>query len=608
MTRRRKIAIILTLAGIGAIHHPVAAKSKFWTEPMGGAFSDANHWNPSGAPQAGDVAQFDIAGAYSVTFTANRSTDQLKFGNDKVTFELNGTTYNVKSGGTGITLGLKANDIARVVFNSGTVNAGSSVVGSAAKSSGNIVVNGGRWSNAGRLDVGSAGAGGMTVLSAGAVGSNEGSVGTTAGGRGNVTISGAGSAWNISRGLAVGNANAGSGNVVIGGGVLGVGGQIDIRSGGSVSLAGGKLSAGSISCTGVLSFTYGELELTNSKLFLSSAGPLGANVALNAGQTIRAWKDVESSPQARLVLRDALFVGAKFWNQGQVRLETANTILTGYNLSNTGLIHGTGVVWTPQVGNAGRIMATGAEHLTFKGDVDNAGRMVLVAGGTLEFAQELLNTVGGNIGGWGQIVAAGGLRNQGLLSFDTGYSALHGALRNDPGGRIAVTSGSALFSGPVVQEGIFDVAVGAVATFDGDVSGTSGFGGGGTVLFQKSYSPSVPVYIAGNASFGPSSGLVMHLGPGGPDRVTVSGVLSLGHMSVVLDPGFTPPDGGQYLLLNAGYIAYNGSIDLPNPGNGLSFQLVQTPQVLVLKIIPDPATGMLVLPAIAALFLRRRRR
>ena len=77
-----------------------------WTDPVNGVFSDPTNWkvvSGLGAPppDAGDDVEFNQAGAYSVLFTQDALSDQLRVSNGDVTFLSDSATpreYTLKTG------------------------------------------------------------------------------------------------------------------------------------------------------------------------------------------------------------------------------------------------------------------------------------------------------------------------------------------------------------------------------------------------------------------------------------------------------------------------------------------------------------------------------
>ena len=122
----------------------------------------------------------------------------------------------------------------------------------------------------------------------------------------------------------------------------------------------------------------------------------------------------------------------------------------------------------------------------------------------------------------------------------TGYGTIRtGGLTNSSGKNIGVGSGNLDVIGPVVNDGVFGVEGGRVATFYGDVSGAGSFPGPGSYVFLSNVNPGHSPGImdfGGNVRFTGTAQLCMELAdndnsdPFDPhyDRVNVAGDVALG--------------------------------------------------------------------------------
>ena len=104
--RRRGLNVACLLLGLVALAFMTSrleALDKFWdggAPPAGlsGVFSDRANWNTILPPDSNDVAHFgaSVPGfltPYTVTFTNSPDNDSLIIEDDKVTFDLNGNSY-----------------------------------------------------------------------------------------------------------------------------------------------------------------------------------------------------------------------------------------------------------------------------------------------------------------------------------------------------------------------------------------------------------------------------------------------------------------------------------------------------------------------------------
>lgn len=79
------------LDDLGWTLHPVS----LWKTSGGGAFATNSNWSTGARPTARDTAEFALAGAYAVTFTADQLCQQAEVKNGDVTFNLGTKTLTV---------------------------------------------------------------------------------------------------------------------------------------------------------------------------------------------------------------------------------------------------------------------------------------------------------------------------------------------------------------------------------------------------------------------------------------------------------------------------------------------------------------------------------
>jgi len=66
-----------------------------WMEPAGGFYGTTANWDPIGVPSAADYAEFEISGAYTVSFDGDYTASYMDFGRGRVAFDLRGYTYDL---------------------------------------------------------------------------------------------------------------------------------------------------------------------------------------------------------------------------------------------------------------------------------------------------------------------------------------------------------------------------------------------------------------------------------------------------------------------------------------------------------------------------------
>jgi hypothetical protein len=155
---------------------------------------------------------------------------------------------------------------------------------------------------------------------------------------------------------------------------------------------------------------------------------------------------------------------------------------------------------------------------------------------------------------------------------------------------------------------------GCTTTFYNFVSGGGQYPGPGTVVFLDGFSPGAsPAEVAfgGGLALAGASTLLMELGgtvPGtGYDRLDVAGGLALGgRLDVALIYGFEPRAGQAFDLLEWGSISGEfNAVDLPALGEGLAWDASGLYSTGALRVVPEPAT--LVLLALGACLAATRR-
>ncbi|MFV2067854.1 MAG: CARDB domain-containing protein, partial [Pirellulales bacterium] len=256
----------------------------------------------------------------------------------------------------------------------------------------------------------------------------------------------------------------------------------------------------------------GDAHLSISGLLTISGGSLSAGNLINDGDV---WLENDASRiVGQMLTNNNLIVVERgsvapneLVNQGEVQLLGDWSSIGGDILSNSGLLLGTGQI-TASLQNAvpGELRVDAGQRLTLAGiAADNLGAVYL-DGGTLEVSQPLTNGPTGFIAGHGTLRALGGLDNRGVLPFSAGDTHLWGDVTNGDAGWIVVTGGGQLFvNGPMNHHGAGIVtSIGSTAIFSGDVSGSGGFTGVGTSVFEANLAPgtgTAAISFAGDVAF-----------------------------------------------------------------------------------------------------------
>jgi T5SS/PEP-CTERM-associated repeat protein len=461
--------------------------------------------------QANGNGQLSVSGTQS-SFSAS---DSLLVG------VLGTGTLSLTNGGTASsnTLSIGFTKIGSMLIAGGskaTSNVGS--IGRNAGATGNVVVNGAnsQWSMA-ELEIGREGSGSLTVTGGGIVDvANDGYLGRFSDGAGNILVQGNNSRWIVGRDLNIGT--AGSGILVIGtGGRVSVGATTSIGAFGSVGLNGGR-------------FEFGTTTLDEFNAINATSGSM-AGIVNHAGYT-------------------------DFASLGTLRSD--NVDLSDVGLRNTGTLYGDGTVDVSLINEVNGVVETvSSERMRFAGQGNINQGEINSAGGTIRFAQDLLNTSTGFVSGRGVFEANAGWKNEGVMAFSAGITDIRGDLFNLDQGQI-VTSGGATttFFDDVVHNGLeIRTASGSHSVFLGGASGAGRYTGTGSVFFEGDLrpgnSPDIVVF-EGSVVLGSEAYTYLELGGveiGQFDQLLIEGDYFLdGNLVVDLIDGFTLQQAQEFLI------------------------------------------------------------
>jgi hypothetical protein len=410
-----------------------------------------------------------------------------------------------------------------------------------------------------------------------------------------------------------------------------VSGNLTINSGSQLYLSGGTLSVNNLIENGAFQWTSGTLNINGLQTTtIGSGGPFGSVFTLGSGQTLNLYNSATVAGgslftinggnlteysminNGNVVLNSGGFTSYTLFNQagsyflvGQGALANIQGPVTnsgeielggdgatiynglGYTITNTGLIHGDGVI-NMNINNqsGGELRAESGKRLKFAGGGTNNGKINL-QGGTFEMSYQLTNGANtGQIEGRGTlIVGSTGLTNNGNMAFSGGVSDVFGDVHNSTGtasqgitisGNSNVTFWDDVTNGTSASDPtLFKVSSGSVATFFGTYSG-NGVSGTGSVFYEADVSPGfspASVNYGGNVTLDSTSDLKIELGGRTVgtqyDKLNVAGQLSLdGKLDVSLINGFKPKKGDTFDILDWGSLTgtFAGGVNLPTLG------------------------------------------
>ena len=285
-----------------------------WSNPSDGAFGTGTNWTGASPAGANDIAAFNVAGTYTVTFAADAANERMLVRGGHVTLDLGGHTYGLTSPSVegSVIVGRYLGNDASLTISNGTLVSPDGVIAESPGSIGQVTVAaGGAWNSGGSVYVGGNG------IAAGGTGTLQSDKG------GALSVTGSLKAW-------------AGGTVILDGGIL-TAGNVDLTGGRLYSPAGASLASPLSSTGGTVQVDGGILSLTGplsvaagSSLAKSGAGALliggaqshGANSMLNilAGSVNMSTDAGAGGANLAIVLADNALASAVFSSTQHLRV------------------------------------------------------------------------------------------------------------------------------------------------------------------------------------------------------------------------------------------------------------------------------------------------
>jgi T5SS/PEP-CTERM-associated repeat protein len=346
---RPAILSVLSTVAIGAAT-PVSAQQFDWTGVVNNIYSTPGNWSPAGPPGPAATARFNLATAYTVTFSANATVDAISVNNGSVTWNLGGFTYNAPNttnSGIGGSLTVR----------SGTFTAGGLSVGSNTVANSTLTLDFASTVTlgSGGFSVGSGDVGFLVVkgLSTFTTANATTFVGANPTGAGTATVVGAGSSWTANGTVRIGSDGTGTVNVLNGGAMTAA----------AVTVGEGAFGKGTLNVSGLnATFTTagaanigGTVALGTAAAATLAVGP-GATVNLNGTTNLKTTAVLNLTGGTLNLNTLSMETGATVnWTGGTVNVANAATV--------TGPVLATFLAGTNTLG-ANRTLAATAGTLT----------------------------------------------------------------------------------------------------------------------------------------------------------------------------------------------------------------------------------------------------
>jgi hypothetical protein len=319
-----------------------------------------------------------------------------------------------------------------------------------------------------------------------------------------------------------------------------VGDTVAVDASGSLTLAGGTLSASTLQVGG--NFIYQSGSLTVSTLNILPGGFFQddqvpslsfSNVVFDGGEMVLDDNVTLTTPSLIIQPGGVLAAGVATISPSFMSVENGGELQLTNPISsrvetpivyNDGLVDGSGRIAASLTNYSdGQLSAATAQTLVISGAGNTNAGTISLAGGTIHFTQDLSNQPGGVIAGFGTLRVDGGLTNDGTIS-PAGSAAFFGPLTNQSDGTIHLSgTGPNTFYGAADNEGSLAVDPGASGTFYASFSGAGPILDNGYLDFTSDSSTG-PISGSGIITVGSSSG---------PAALTILPAGTINHQSAI---------------------------------------------------------------------------
>lgn len=614
---------VLLAAGVAAsLTGAASAEDRNWNNASGGSYTTITNWLEFTVPGITDIANFPLVPTYAVTFPANQTNGGVSVTAGFPTFNLGGRTLDVNGI---LSVGAIAGS-SRLGIMGGAVTPNSATIGGGANAEAQVDVPAGAAltvgasPTTGALTVGGSGNGSL-VINGGVVSCVDGVVAQAPTSVSSLTMSGAGSltanvlfvlgasgaATAMIEGASVlsapsvtiASANSSTGDAVVTGtsSRLQVGGELVVGDSGDASLT---IEQGGDAISGLGS--VGVEPASDSVASIDGTGAMwNMSEALQVGLRGKGALTVTNGGDA--ISGAAGFIGVYDGSDGAATLTGIGSSLSLNGQLQVGregkgrlTIQGGAIVSSSAVGSSSG--TAGIIGLQNEGD-----GAVVVSG----FTSAWTNAGGALVVGWGSLGSLeiiGGASATCVSGFvgrnlgSIGTVRIHGAQSRwtmsgsarigvDPNGANGGSGSVAVLAGGELQAA--DVTVGSFSTLLGDGTvDTTTVTNRGTVAPGETATGTLT--IDGAYTQQPQGRLLIDIGPGGADKLAVTGsAITNGQLSVTTPPGFAPANGTVYTILTAASRSgtFSSIITTPMPG-GRSFSIGYNSGSVVLTVVVGP--------------------